>query len=94
MPSTRCADCSRSASAAADSYGALGDELWGIVDGRVARTLDVAAGVRPGWAADERDAFVHNIILGEWTADMRRADDDVRAVYRRAVAALDRKSVV
>lgn len=75
--------------AAADSYGALGDELWGIVDGRVARTLDVAAGVRPGWAADERDAFVHNIILGEWTADMRRADDDVRAVYRRAVAALD-----
>lgn len=46
----------------------------------------------PGDAAsivdDQVRPFVHNTVLGEWTVAMRQADDDARAAYRRAMAAL------
>ncbi len=79
---------------AAEACATLGAELWRIVDARVARTQTVAGAVRPEWltgqiAGDELKAFAHNIILGEWTAAMRQADDDARAVYRRAIGTLD-----
>ena len=79
---------------AAEACTTLGLELWRIVDARVARTQTVAGAVRPEWltgeiAGEELKAFAHNIILGEWTATMRRADDDARAVYRRAITTLD-----
>ena len=79
---------------AAEACATLGLELWRIVDARVARTQTVAAAVRPEWlagevAGEDLKAFAHNIIVGEWTAAMRQADDDARAVYRRAITTLD-----
>ncbi|MFN8227751.1 MAG: hypothetical protein U0R18_13670 [Mycobacterium sp.] len=79
---------------AAEACATLGAELWRIVGARVARTQTVATAVRPEWltgevAGEELKAFAHNIILGEWTAAMRQADDDARAVYRRAITTLD-----